>query len=1399
MQIEKMISNYQKKHKVKKRIISCFLVLALLVGTVVSLQLHVTGISMTNEVQCGKEEHTHTEDCYQDGELACGKEEHIHTVDCMSDQSADVETENDWKQTLPDNLTGTWAEDLVNVAVSQLGYKESTKNFILSEDGATRKGYTRYGAWYGNEYGDWDAMFVSFCLYYADIPSTNFIYSAGSQVWKEKLTALEMYQDVSAYTPKKADVIFLKENAESADTDQVGIVESVDESKITVIQGDTEDSVERQEYALNDSRISGYGVLPENPDKMENDEQEDQSADEPTGISEADPLADTQVDQDTIDAINTKLGLNNYVITGGKKDISVDMSLGGDEFNKRFYYGNVAKDDRVPFNDAETYKAYLAQCYQNDQANGTDTLTTEWNKYLYDLFDPTYDQGSMQNTGQVYPDTPGVNGYGDPVPYITWPKDEGNGPFHATSDKVLNPKLNALTYDIKGESVDYSELIRNFDKTVIADKAGDENTERKYKIGLSAKVQAAVSAPVVMVMQIQTSWQMFDLAHANCVKGDGTYATIAVGSCSKNSEIANLYDIKQALIRFVKDLNEKYPGNNLALAITDVEHGGTWSMLGPVGNKNSRNGQYVSNDVDTLLEGLYGWDTFGNCEHVHYKDTALSNAVKALESNMSQWTDGIGNNVAYKDVRKVGVMIGGATENSSGGDGYGVTLPWRNFQSAGLNSVYGIRTNKGTPLNNDNLISWIDNASNNGTPFKDGTGTGFTKKYVATTEDAVYKTLMSIAEQEMDAAPLVIEADDIFAENVVISDTIQDEFELDLTAPITAIIQDKNGNEQKKVAISLDGATTETLADGSVRITTADGEFKIIKNTDGTTTVTYAYGDIQNTNTIKLDFGIQAKEDYIGSNNVLSNVGTPKINYNHTPSDQSKPVESYEKECSKTPEVNVPIRYDVTDGGKTQILVGDSTDLKDLSGEIAKDAEKRVQAYDQINGTLSYEWELSDGTKVPAGNVQVNAGNIGEVTFPDHSYTFRGEIPGSNQIKLNVMFTPDSVKNNGNFSDDKTATAVNPLTKPGKVWVDVIDGESTRDIIIRKDWVGGDAPQGQKIKYRVLADGTEVRTGTVSSENNWKELQKDLPAVDKTSKKVINYTVEEVTQIPGYTVSYGTDIQTDTETTYGAKLQLKFALQKGSTGESGKQIRFTYRYGGKEYTYTLGKNEHEQYEDKGNIYTVDLPDTFELDNNGNAQSIEITAIAKSDNGSKWNNLNFTDKGSTVTKIKTGETSTSTDVLVMKNTLNSTVSMTLHKTNASGNLSLAGAEFELLATDGSRVAKGTTDEKGILKLTDININQTYQLKETKAPDGYILEQKAWEVKVDSSGNITLSKDGKVIKATDGVFQITNEAGYQLPESGGAGTLPYTLGGAILMIVSLMYGYSRKQKHTKGGRN
>ena len=38
-------------------------------------------------------------------------------------------------------------------------------DYIVKEDGKTTDGYTRYGDWYGVPYGDWCAMFASFCIH----------------------------------------------------------------------------------------------------------------------------------------------------------------------------------------------------------------------------------------------------------------------------------------------------------------------------------------------------------------------------------------------------------------------------------------------------------------------------------------------------------------------------------------------------------------------------------------------------------------------------------------------------------------------------------------------------------------------------------------------------------------------------------------------------------------------------------------------------------------------------------------------------------------------------------------------------------------------------------------------------------------------------------------------------------------------------------------------------------------------------------------------------------------------------------------------------------------------------------------------------------------------------------
>lgn len=223
---------------------------------------------------CGQEEtsgqtssntHVHTDACYKKV-LTCEKEEHTHTLICYSNPNADVETAEIWERTIPTELSGIWADDVLAVAKSQLGYRESTDNYIVEEDGTTMKGYTRYGAWYGDSYGDWCAMFVSFCLNYAEVPRNEMPLDCNCQNWIQTLSEWGIYFDASSdYQPEPGDLIFfsIKKNGTS---DHVGLAVEVNEHTIKTIEGNSGNQVEYNTYDINDARILGYGELPENPE-----------------------------------------------------------------------------------------------------------------------------------------------------------------------------------------------------------------------------------------------------------------------------------------------------------------------------------------------------------------------------------------------------------------------------------------------------------------------------------------------------------------------------------------------------------------------------------------------------------------------------------------------------------------------------------------------------------------------------------------------------------------------------------------------------------------------------------------------------------------------------------------------------------------------------------------------------------------------------------------------------------------------------------------------------------------------------------------------------------------------------------------------------------------------------
>lgn len=246
---------------------------------------------------CGQtlaEGHTHNDDCYQwsstltcdlplapaettppQPELTCGKEEHTHDLACFSDPNADVETREVWERTFETvKLTGLWGDDVVAIAESQLGYHESTRNYTVGEDGTTH-GYTRYGDWYGSPYGDWCAMFASFCIHYAGVEGMPL--NGGCRTWIADLSQpeLDLYRPAADYTPKPGDLIFFDwEDADgNADdlSDHVGIVAELlpgteeQPAKIKTIEGNSSNQVKYNTYDQADTRILGYGVIPEDP------------------------------------------------------------------------------------------------------------------------------------------------------------------------------------------------------------------------------------------------------------------------------------------------------------------------------------------------------------------------------------------------------------------------------------------------------------------------------------------------------------------------------------------------------------------------------------------------------------------------------------------------------------------------------------------------------------------------------------------------------------------------------------------------------------------------------------------------------------------------------------------------------------------------------------------------------------------------------------------------------------------------------------------------------------------------------------------------------------------------------------------------------------------------------
>ena len=131
-------------------------------------------------------------------------------------------------------------QEFINVALSQVGYKEKGKN------------YTKYGEWYGINPGAWCAMFVSWCANQAKVPKSLIPKYANCGTGREFFEK----QGTFTKTPHVGDIGFVMEMKKKSDgqkytsAQHTFIVEYVDGNYVHTIEGNLGDKVKRNKRKI---------------------------------------------------------------------------------------------------------------------------------------------------------------------------------------------------------------------------------------------------------------------------------------------------------------------------------------------------------------------------------------------------------------------------------------------------------------------------------------------------------------------------------------------------------------------------------------------------------------------------------------------------------------------------------------------------------------------------------------------------------------------------------------------------------------------------------------------------------------------------------------------------------------------------------------------------------------------------------------------------------------------------------------------------------------------------------------------------------------------------------------------------------------------------------------------
>lgn len=137
----------------------------------------------------------------------------------------------------------------------------------------------------------------------------------------------------------------------------------------------------------------------------------------------------------------------------------------------------------------------------------------------------------------------------------------------------------------------------------------------------------------------------------------------------------------------------------------------------------------------------------------------------------------------------------------------------------------------------------------------------------------------------------------------------------------------------------------------------------------------------------------------------------------------------------------------------------------------------------------------------------------------------------------------------------------------------------------------------------------------------------------------------------------------------------------------------------------------------------------------------------------------------------------------------TFTLNVGKVDGNTKAPLAGATFKLTSDTDTTGTTLTTGEDGSVTFTGLKAG-TYYVEETVAPEGYNINSKKFEITISTQGIVTGDnvKDNKLV-VTD--FPLS------VPQTGGAGTVMFTVGGIALIACAgvLFFVVMRKKKTSK----